>query len=731
MLVNNTFMDHVYQFDVSQYGKHTHWLELQGTGYSRKAHGLNGRNSAVEFKRGGVIQALSADLDYYLSLSDLNVKGYFSISSQGRRFSVVMKNVLFSGDRENVGHMYIHSMSHLLVSITETAFTDVIIDIQSSSSSHIKLEDIVMQQTGIAAVNQSRTGLHARLYGKSSKHLIQIKHSQFYSSDPNCVTSSASGALVVELPEQDSQLKLYIENSRFTNNKRALDMAVRGNVFMHILHSYFNKNSASGSGGAVRVIGHTESEFGTSTELERLQLIIDNCTFVSNIARRCEGVCSSSVQCSDPIKGPGSGGALYVFASPPSLMKLDGSVVVKNSNFTNNTAEEEGGSLFISSDINLHMEDVYIENSLSETRAAIGDVMYMTNTVTLSNVRITLAAANNDNSVVFYHAADILQNSIDVSQLLLLCPRGHEANQLMATTSGSNPAAMQSLQVYCRSCPPMQYSIQEFRLVLNGITADVLPHNHSCHYCPSGAICDDGIQNRDDFWGLNGSLGAVEMYQCPDGYCKRDETKSVSYSNCADHRGGVLCGRCQPGYSESLLGTACVEQSHCQTSNWLMLIFIFLYGLFYLLFFMFEHDWSCVLNYIARSLTRHKVDNSNDPHHTDSGYFQIFMYFIQTTSLLSMSRLIERDTLYTSIKVPHEILPQFLIDGIQKLLEFDFPLLQTNECFFPDLTPTGKMVTKIVFFVYLYALLLVLYIIGGCCCMCIRQSQKPKCGGIR
>jgi hypothetical protein len=481
---------------------------------------------------------------------------------------------------------------------------------------------------------------------------------------------------------------------------------------------------ARGSGGAVRVIGYVESRLGTTADVERLQVVIDSCIFVSNIAHQHNNPNM------DAVRASGSGGALFVFATPPSLFKLDGLVSIKQTNFTNNTAEMEGGSLFINSDMNLEVKDVYLQNSMSGTRAKIGDAMYIAGTATLFNMKIQLVSAGIDTIVLFYQAGDLRLNSLQVTDLNLICPRGYIANQ-MITTSGSTPAAIHSLQIYCKRCPPNQYSIEESRLRLTGITTDIVPRNHSCHRCPYGATCDDGIKNRKNFWGINVSASEVEMFSCPEGYCELDATKSFSFSTCAAHRSGPLCGRCESGYSESLLGTACVDESHCQNSNWLLLIFIFIYGLFYLLFFMFEHDWSCILNYIARHLSRHRRSKPSQADSTNFGYFQIFMYFIQTTSLLSFTRLLERDALYTSIKRPFEILPQFLIDGIQKLLEFDFPLLQRNTCFFPDLTPTGKIIAKIVFFIYLYVLLIVLYVISGCCCICVRQSQRPKCGGIR
>ena len=61
------------------------------------------------------------------------------------------------------------------------------------------------------------------------------------------------------------------------------------------------------------------------------------------------------------------------------------------------------------------------------------------------------------------------------------------------------------------------------------------------------------------------------MMRCPEEYCceaedeDEDEERRAcsSYDECAEGRHGPLCALCEPGYSLSLNGEECVEESQC------------------------------------------------------------------------------------------------------------------------------------------------------------------------
>ena len=78
------------------------------------------------------------------------------------------------------------------------------------------------------------------------------------------------------------------------------------------------------------------------------------------------------------------------------------------------------------------------------------------------------------------------------------------------------------------------------------------------------------------------------MYLCPENYCCQ-EAVCHDFHSCAPHRTGTLCGRCEQGYSESLFETACIPNNECTYMTWFWGIII-LYGIFYVLFFIFEEE---------------------------------------------------------------------------------------------------------------------------------------------
>ena len=221
------------------------------------------------------------------------------------------------------------------------------------------------------------------------------------------------------------------------------------------------------------------------------------------------------------------------------------------------------------------------------------------------------------------------------------------------------------------------------------------------------------------------------MFNCPEEYCVQRPTGAyISYDSCADRRTGTLCGRCEDGYSESLFGPVCIPNDECGWHNWYIAVLIPCYGLGYLLFFMFERDFARFLRWITKKCKKVSStdDRLNQSDLSDSGYFPTFMYFVQTSVLLKVDIVIEKDEVYKNLYRPQDLLPKWIIDGIKRLFSFDVMMFHSKSCLFPDVTPVMKTGIKLSFVLYLFVVLLLLYTISMCCCVCMLPSRRPRLG---
>ena len=452
---------------------------------------------------------------------------------------------------------------------------------------------------------------------------------------------------------------------------------------------------------------------------------MEQCSFHSNLARQTDIYAEADFYYK--LRSPAHGGAVYVFLSPRSPLQSDGLVEIRYGNFSNNTAESSGGSIYISPVMKTSIMNTRLKNSWSDIHAKAGDVLYASSSVEFVDSLIEVEKSQDSVSAVYYQAANPLEDIMFVDNVSVICTRGYSIEQLNSTLS----QGYQLLQIYCSPCPENRYSLERSTLEIVNQTM-FINDDVSCLPCPYGATCNRGIWNRDEFWGSVTTQNIVNMYVCPENYCAQNDSLTVNFDRCAEHRYGTLCGSCEPGYSEALFGTYCVPNEECGLQNWIPLVVIAVYGFLYLLFFMFEHDWSRFLRYVSKKCgknTSSEVElDSKDL--SEAGYFPIFMYFIQTTDLLQINIIVEEDDSYGEVTRPQDIFPQFIIDGIKQVFNFEFPVIGRLTCFVPEMSPVNKVATNMIFFGYLYGLLLIIYLISGLCCVCVRPSRRPRIGGL-
>ena len=139
-------------------------------------------------------------------------------------------------------------------------------------------------------------------------------------------------------------------------------------------------------------------------------------------------------------------------------------------------------------------------------------------------------------------------------------------------------------------------------------------YNGVCLPCPSGATCKDGlIYALEDHRLIYLENNTVEVYACPNSYCKVKKTTLISCltsifkasQECYPHRHGWLCEKCDEGYVA--FGKSCVECTH--TNGGFVVLFLVVIFLLVGILMIFSGR-------------------------VQSGYPKIFMYFLQIISLL-------------------------------------------------------------------------------------------------
>lgn len=87
--------------------------------------------------------------------------------------------------------------------------------------------------------------------------------------------------------------------------------------------------------------------------------------------------------------------------------------------------------------------------------------------------------------------------------------------------------------------------------------------NPLCIDLPEGTeIVDGALRVSPNYWcDIYGDK--LECIRCPLGYCNQQTRSFNNTTNCEGQREGDLCGSCKEGTTASLLGTECVDSTHC------------------------------------------------------------------------------------------------------------------------------------------------------------------------
>ena len=187
------------------------------------------------------------------------------------------------------------------------------------------------------------------------------------------------------------------------------------------------------------------------------------------------------------------------------------------------------------------------------------------------------------------------------------------------------------LKYSCSHCPVGLYSLQKG--VSRGFNVQ---GKFTCLPCPYGANCTFNIASKPNFWGFRISNN-LSFFACPEHYCQSPTSNSKEYNSCYGNRTGFLCGRCAPGYSESLLSTECCKSTRC--NNYILWIIIIVLTTGFTIYLLIKPP---ILSFLGRHTLwfRKKEepcfieDLGREDQHSDPGYIKIIFYFYQAAELL-------------------------------------------------------------------------------------------------
>ena len=198
----------------------------------------------------------------------------------------------------------------------------------------------------------------------------------------------------------------------------------------------------------------------------------------------------------------------------------------------------------------------------------------------------------------------------------------------------------------CRMCPSKMYSLQ------SGFSRGLMIRTgFECLECPFGAHCN-GLNNivaKPDFWGYevtNSSNSSSLIFSaCPEEYCLKPTNSlyNEDYNSCYGNRSGVLCGRCAPGFSETLFSSKCRESEKCRW-NYLLWILMALYTAGLTVYLLKKPP---LMRFLKEQILWFKRDSQHAIHEgpghgikeEENGYLKITFYFYQVVDLLSTTSM--------------------------------------------------------------------------------------------
>ncbi|XP_057301430.1 uncharacterized protein LOC130635923 [Hydractinia symbiolongicarpus] len=411
----------------------------------------------------------------------------------------------------------------------------------------------------------------------------------------NCYFSNLSGTIELESTGRKGS-KVTIQNSTFVGSSSA-DISIKHIQNVHIINSTIKGLIGGGSTVNLRYIQQliiTESTFINNTAFQGGALEIYNVTkaFIFN----CKFVNNSAEY----------GGAIYNVAFETHLQ-------INNSIFASNTASRIGGSICLSSASHkrIFMEQLTLFNvkftDFSNKKPNIGHYLFSDGPINLNQVLMKMKDKISHEFINPFICSLGCHNSW-FTKFTLECPRNYKT---VPTKSGLQKSIF---SLRCLKCASGKYSSQGQSMELNSlfirfiIRINTTTTEMTCHNCPNGGNCENGLISKSNFWGYKTRHNSVKFLPCPAHYCCSDKTeKCTSYDTCNANREKELCGSCKLGYRLNYFNADCIRTGSCKTYIFWCLFCI--HGILYTTFLAYYKDIIAFLFRIVKKKIKYSVSS--------------------------------------------------------------------------------------------------------------------------
>ncbi len=582
--------------------------------------------------------------------------------------------------------------------------------LQHTFSTSLRLQDSDVTDTSVV-ISAGNCWFRMTDTSTNRTHISIRTTSTTVASLTNVSLQSTSNMSTDVLDIRATQLQFEIVNSVVARTSGGIKLLKEFSGFQHswsqvkVENCMFSENLKGGSGAAMHILFYI-SETSTSNHVHIL-----NSSFVQNAVHRVDF-------------SPSYGGALSVHSyKTESNFFAEFYVDIENSSFINNKADDGGGAVYVSDNVN-GLKIVGSSFLLKQVEYVAAKAMFMlSNTITMiDRSSFNCQIQSSDTSLI---EIQMLAQE-DYIQDLNMHVKCLSWNKLQATKSfGLSPyngeRVMQKFILRCSHCSQLYFVptdgafIVSFKQNISAVQikeqlADKgqnVPFNTSntleCIKCPYGGDCPGVVvTSKPNFWGLK-HQGKIYFYPCPIGYCCSGSSQSPcrTYNQCNGHRAGVLCGTCEKGYSLSLMSDNCVKNNQCN-ANWFWPVGI-LAATLYMLWYTFKDD---VLDVPQNIITKRKsktCEQETQAEQTSPGYFGILIYFVQTASLLRLSVSQDETKLI-------EVIMQKTEKYINLVLSIELSDVSYDLCPFTGITLTQKVFFKCLFLCGVYLSWCLLYL---------------------
>ena len=217
-----------------------------------------------------------------LNISGLKVTGNIDIDRGDNTLGLHLKNI-----QASYGRMVVNVIRsrQLIATVITSDFTNALLAFSSQDTTNIAVENSSFR--GVISTNATAVpsaGITVELTKRDGKHVIRLNRCLFENVQQNFGTDYPGAAFSLLAAKEKTRVKLYVVDSTFLNNSRAIDLSIKGDVFVSVTGSSFIGNVADGSGGAIRATTKLQNGFGSLTLLERASINVVNCSFTNNTA---------------------------------------------------------------------------------------------------------------------------------------------------------------------------------------------------------------------------------------------------------------------------------------------------------------------------------------------------------------------------------------------------------------------------------------------------------------